>query len=137
MIGAAIAVVAGSRERLFPAFGAGSVVYGVPVAATGLVPPLAPTLLGASGAGGELFDVTGRTMLQRLIPDHKLTRSLRVLESAYMGAEGIGAFSAAILVSALGPGVDPRDRRGARTGRMPRPASTARRRGRRCEGPGR
>ena len=102
VIGAGIAVVAGSRERLFPAFRAGSVLYGVPVAATGLVPPLAPVLFGASGAGGVLFDVTGRTMLQRLIPDHKLTRSLGVLESAYMGAEGMGAFSAAILVSVVG-----------------------------------
>ena len=104
VIGASIAVVAGSRERLFPAFRAGSVLYGVPVAVTGLLPPLAPLLFGASGTGGVLFDVTGRTMLQRLIPDHKLTRSLGVLESAYMGAEGIGAFSAAILVSVLGAG---------------------------------
>lgn len=103
VIGATTAVVAGSRERLFPAFRGGSILYGVPVAATGIVPPLAPLLLGASGSGGVLFDVTGRTMLQRLIPDQKLTRSLGVLESAYMGAEGIGAFSAAVLVSALGP----------------------------------
>ena len=42
-------------------------------------------------------------MLQRLIPDQKLTRCLGVLESVYMGSEGLGAFAAAILVTLVGP----------------------------------
>lgn len=42
-------------------------------------------------------------MLQRLIPDQKLTRSLGVLESVYMGSEGLGAFAAAALVTLVGP----------------------------------
>ena len=103
VVGAAIAIVAGSRERLFPAFRAGSYLYGIPVSAIGAVPPLAPLLLGAAGAGAVLYDVSGRTMLQRLIPDQKLTRSLGVLESVYMGSEGLGAFAGAVLVTALGP----------------------------------
>jgi hypothetical protein len=41
-------------------------------------------------------------MLQRVIPDEKLTRSLGVLESAYMGAEGLGAASAAVLIAWVG-----------------------------------
>lgn len=103
VVGAAVAVVAGSRERLFPAFRAGSFLYGVPIAAIGAVPPLAPVLLGLAGSGAVLYDVSGRTMLQRLIPDHKLTRSLGVLESVYMGSEGLGAFAAAALVTLAGP----------------------------------
>ena len=103
VIGAAVAVVAGSRERLFPAFRAGSFLYGVPVAAIGAVPPFAPVLLGLAGSGAVLYDVSGRTMLQRLIPDQKLTRSLGVLESVYMGSEGLGAFAAAALVTLAGP----------------------------------
>jgi MFS family permease len=103
IIGATMAVVAGTRERLFPTFRAGSVVYGLPLAAIGAVPPLAPLLLGVTGAGYVQFDVTGRTMLQRLIPDQKLTRSLGVLESAYMATEGLGAFAAALLVGSIGP----------------------------------
>lgn len=103
IIGATMAVVAGTRERLFPTFRAGSLVYGLPLAAIGAVPPLAPLLLGVTGAGYVQFDVTGRTMLQRLIPDQKLTRSLGVLESAYMGTEGLGAFAAALLVGSIGP----------------------------------
>lgn len=103
VLGAATAVVAGSRDRLFPAFRAGSVLYGAPIAAIAALPGAAPVLLGASGTGGVLFDVSGRTMLQRLIPDQKLTRSLGVLESSYMGAEGLGAFAAAVLAGSIGP----------------------------------
>jgi len=103
VIGAAAAVVAGSRERLFPAFRTSSFLYGIPVAAIGTLPPLAPVLLGIAGSGAVLYDVSGRTMLQRLIPDQKLTRSLGVLESVYMGSEGLGAFAAAALVTVIGP----------------------------------
>jgi MFS family permease len=103
IVGATTAVVAGTRERLFPTFRAGSVVYGIPLAAIGAIPPLAPLLLAASGVGYVQVDVTGRTMLQRLIPDQKLTRSLGVLESAYMGAEGLGAFVGSLLVASIGP----------------------------------
>ncbi len=103
VIGAGTAVVAGSRERLFPAFRAGSVLYGAPIAASAALPVAAPVLLGASGTGAVLFDVSGRTMLQRLIPDQKLTRTLGVLESSYMAAEGLGAFAAAVLARSIGP----------------------------------
>lgn len=102
ILGATTAVVAGTRERLFTTFRSGSVVYGLPLATIGAVPPLAPLLLGISGVGYVQFDVTGRTMLQRLIPDAKLTRSLGVLESAYMGTEGLGAAGAAVLIGLIG-----------------------------------
>ena len=104
VIGAAAAVVAGNRERLYPAFRTSSFLYGAPVAAIGAVPALAPVLLGVAGSGAVLFDVSGRTMLQRLIPDQKLTRCLGVLESVYMATEGLGAFAAAALVTWVGPG---------------------------------
>lgn len=100
--GAATAVVAGTRERLYPTFRSGSVLYGVPLVTIGALPPLSPVLLGLAGAGYVQLDVTGRTMLQRLIPDEKLTRSLGVLESAYMGAEGLGAAASALLITWVG-----------------------------------
>lgn len=103
IVGASIALVAGSRERLFPAFRAGAIVYGSGLAATSALPTLAPVFLATTGAGGTLTDVSGRTMLQRLIPDEKLTRSFGVLEAAYMGFEGIGAFVSASLAIAIGP----------------------------------
>jgi MFS family permease len=102
IVGAAIALVAGTRERLSPALRTGTVLYGVPLVAMGAAPGLSPALLGASGCGGVLLDVSGRTMLQRLVPDEKLTRVYGVLESAYMGAEGLGAFAGAVLVGVVG-----------------------------------
>jgi MFS family permease len=103
IVGAMIALVAGSRERLFPAFRAGILTYGSSLVVTAGLPGAAPALLVATGAGGTLGDVSGRTMLQRLIPDEKLTRSFGVLESAYMLSEGIGAFVGASLAVAAGP----------------------------------
>jgi len=102
IIGAAGAVVAGTRERLFPAFRLGVLVYGAPLALIGAVPAIGPLMLGVAGIGGAQLDVTGRTMLQRVVPDEKLTRSLGVLESAYMGAEGFGAATAAVLIAWVG-----------------------------------
>ena len=102
IIGAAAAVVAGMRERLFPTFRMGAFVYGAPLALIGAVPALGALMLGVSGIGGAQLDVTGRTMLQRVVPDEKLTRSLGVLESAYMGTEGLGAAAAAALIAWVG-----------------------------------
>src|SRR3972149_886213 len=73
IIGALLALVAGTRERLFPAFRVGNTAYGSSLAAIAVLPAAAPLLLGASGAGAVLGDVSARTMLQRLIPDEKLT----------------------------------------------------------------
>lgn len=102
IIGAAGAVLAGTRERLFPAFRLGVFLYGAPLAVIGAVPALGAWMLGIGGIGGAQLDVTGRTMLQRVVPDEKLTRSLGVLESAYMGAEGVGAAAAAVLIAWAG-----------------------------------
>jgi hypothetical protein len=51
----------------------------------------------------QLIDVTGRTMLQRLVPDEKLSRTYGVLESLYMALEGVGAFVASLVVGRVGP----------------------------------
>jgi hypothetical protein len=42
-------------------------------------------------------------MLQRIVPDDKLGRVLGVLESLYVGLEGIGAFASSLLVVSIGP----------------------------------
>jgi hypothetical protein len=103
ILGALIALVAGARERLFPAYRAGVIAFGSPLVATAALPAAAPLLVGASGAGNILMDVSARTMLQRLIPDQKLTRAFGVLESTYMAFEGLGAFVGAMLAVAIGP----------------------------------
>ena len=100
--GATVAMVAGQRARLFPGFRAGLIGAGSPLIATAAAPLLAAPLLAVSGGGMQLLDVTGRTMLQRLVPDEKLSRTYGVLESLYMAMEGVGAFVASLAVVWLG-----------------------------------
>jgi MFS family permease len=102
VVGATIALVAGARERLSPSLRLGTALYGLPLVAAGAAPGLAPLWFGASGCGSVLVDVSCRTMLQRLVPDEKLTRVYGVLESSYLAGEGVGAFIAAVLVTIVG-----------------------------------
>jgi MFS family permease len=103
IIGAMVAVVMTGRRRLAGSFRSGLLVTGAPVAATAIVPVAAGPLFAFSSAGMALSNVAGITMLQRLIPDAKLTRVLGVLESMYMGGEGLGALAASVAVVSFGP----------------------------------
>ncbi len=103
MAGASAAMVVAQRPRLFPAFRAGLVSSGAPVAALAAAPALAAPMLAVAGGGMTLLDVTGVTMLQRLVPDEKLSRTYGVLETVYMASEGVGAFLAALAVGWVGP----------------------------------
>ncbi len=103
IVGASVAVVVTGRRRLSGSFRSGLLTTGLPVAATALVPVAAGPLFAFSSAGMSLSNVAGITMLQRLVPDAKLTRVLGVLESMYMGGEGLGALAASVAVVAFGP----------------------------------
>ncbi len=102
IVGATVAVVVTGRRRLSGPFRAGLVLIGLPVAATALLPVAAGPMFALSAAGMLLTNVVGITMLQRLIPDAKLTRAFGVLESLYMGGEGLGALSASVAIAAFG-----------------------------------
>jgi MFS family permease len=103
MVGASVAMVAGQRPRLFPSFRAGLISSGAPIALIAGTPALAAPMLVVAGGGMTLLDVTGVTMLQRIVPDDKLSRTYGVLESLYMATEGVGAFLAALAVGWAGP----------------------------------
>ena len=103
MIGASVAMVAGQRPRLFPSFRAGLVSSGAPLALIAAAPALGAPMLAVAGGGMTLLDVTGVTMLQRIVPDDKLSRVYGVLETLYMASEGVGAFLAALAVGWVGP----------------------------------
>lgn len=103
IVGATLAVVVTGRRRLFGAFRASVLLAGLPVAATAAFPVAAPVTLGLSSSGMSLGHVVGVTMLQRLVPDAKLTRVFGALESMYMAGEGIGALVTSIVVVAMGP----------------------------------
>lgn len=103
MVGASVAMVAGQRPRLFPSFRAGLVSSGAPIVLIAAAPALGAPMLAVAGGGMTLLDVTGVTMLQRIVPDDKLSRTYGVLESLYMATEGVGAFLAAAAVGWVGP----------------------------------
>jgi hypothetical protein len=102
VIGAALAVGLPARGRSSPAFQLGSAVSGLSIVGIAAQPGLAGGLLAISGGGWTVADVKGRMMLQRLIPDKRLSRAFGVLESLYMAGEGIGSFVASLLVVAIG-----------------------------------
>jgi MFS family permease len=103
IIGASVTVIVSARPHLFKPFRAALIATGGPLVATAAAPALAGPMFGISAGGLAVSDVVGVTMLQRLIPDAKLTRVFGVLESMYMLGEGLGAATASILVVTTGP----------------------------------
>ncbi len=100
----ATAVLVGTR-RLSPALAAGIVILGLPLAAVALAqtPPVAFALLAISGVGGAFFDVAGRTLLQRTVPDEILARIFGVQEGLLMAGLAVGSIAAPVLVALVGP----------------------------------
>ena len=103
LIGASLAVVVAGRRRLFGSFRAGVLLNGLPLVAIAGAPAIAPPALAASAVGMAVADVTGVTMLQRVVPDARLTRVFGVLEALYMAGEGLGTLIASMIVVAAGP----------------------------------
>jgi MFS family permease len=104
ILGALLTVVLAGRRRLSPALLAGLLVTGLPIcvlaAGGGIV--LAAVLLVLSGAGKAFFDVAGRTLLQRTVPDDVLARVFGLQEALMTAALAVGAATAPLLVSWLG-----------------------------------
>ena len=104
ILGALLTVVLAGRRRLSPALLAGLLVTGLPICvlAAGGGTALAAVLLVLSGAGKAFFDVAGRTLLQRTVPDEVLARVFGLQEALMTAALAVGAASAPLLVSWLG-----------------------------------
>jgi MFS family permease len=102
---AGIAVTASlvGRRRLAPAFLAGIAVWAVALCLIGLYPGTlnAIILLGVAGAGRNVMDVAGRTLLQRTVAEDVLTRVFGVLEGLYNGSMGLGAILAPLVIAVL------------------------------------
>ena len=102
----AVLVAAGvaTRGRLATSFGAGLLLWGVPLVLVALVPQTAvviPLLL-LCGIGNTLVDVAGITLMQRSAPDAVLGRVFGAFEALVVATMGIGSLLAPILVAALG-----------------------------------
>jgi MFS family permease len=105
LVGGGVALFRVGRGGLASAIGAGLVLLGLPIALVGARPGivLAFSMFAAAGAGMELGQVAGRTLLQRVVPDGVLARVFGVLEGLYMAGLAVGSVGAAALVAAVGP----------------------------------
>jgi MFS family permease len=104
LAGAVVALALVGRRRLATDFGIGLLLWGVPIALIGVWPHEAPALalLALLGVGNTLVDVAALTLLQRAAPDEVLARVFGVIESLLVGALGLGAILAPVLVSLFG-----------------------------------
>jgi len=104
--GSVLAVVLIGRRHLAPSMTRGLVLIAVSVS---LIPAFrsqaaALVALAIMGAGWTFDDVSGRIMLQRVIPVGGLSRAFGVLEGSSMAAEALGSAAGAILIGWLGVG---------------------------------
>jgi hypothetical protein len=92
-------------RRLAVPFGLALVLWGLPIALIAPRPDFsaAAVLLAIVGAANSVEDVALFTLLQRIIPDHVLTRALGVFWGIAMGAVAIGSIIAPLIVAVIGP----------------------------------
>jgi MFS family permease len=104
LLGALVALALVGRQRLASDFGLGLLLWGIPIALIGVWPHQATALvlLAVLGIGNTLVDVAALTLLQRAAPNEVLARVFGVIESLLVGAIGLGAILAPVLVSLFG-----------------------------------
>ncbi|HWL50309.1 MAG TPA: MFS transporter [Acidimicrobiia bacterium] len=104
--GSVLAVVLIGRRHLASSMGRGLVLIAVSVSMIPIFRSQAAALvtLAVMGAGWTFVDVSGRIMLQRVIPLGGLSRAFGVLEGSSMAAEALGSAAGAVLIGWLGVG---------------------------------
>jgi MFS family permease len=105
VIGAVGTAVLVGRRRMVPAVGLGILLTGIPLVlvATARIPAWVLLMLAVSGAGKAFFDVSGRTLLQRTVPDDVLARIFGVQEGLAMAGLALGSVAAPVFAAVLGP----------------------------------
>ena len=99
---AAAALVA--RARLGTDFGAGIVLWGVPLVLIGIWPDPIVAILALTlvGVANTIVDVSGDTLLQRAVPDEVLARAFAAMESVTLVAVALGSVAAPVVVDLAG-----------------------------------
>jgi predicted MFS family arabinose efflux permease len=104
IVGGVAAAALVARARLGTDFGAGIVLWGVPLVLIGIWPePLvALVALTLVGVGNTIVDVSGDTLLQRAVPDEVLARAFAAMESVTLVAVALGSVAAPVLIDLAG-----------------------------------
>jgi predicted MFS family arabinose efflux permease len=104
LLGAALVSQLFTKLRLSTATLSGLVLWGIPLLLVAYVDERVAALLamGLIGIGDTAIDVSGITLLQRVVPDNLLGRVFGVLEAAFIGGMAIGALLAPLLISLIG-----------------------------------
>ncbi len=104
LIGAVGTVALVGRKRLAAAFGAGTLLWGAPIALMAVWTNQAGALvlLGVVGLANTVVDVAGFTLLQRAVADEVLARVFGVLESVLLGTVALGGIVTSLLVEGIG-----------------------------------
>jgi Cyclic nucleotide-binding domain len=105
LLGAAFTFVLVGSQRLAVGLALGGLGAGIPFVLAGTAPAagMAAALLFLCGAGKAFFEVTARTLLQRLLPDRLLCAVFGLQESIIMAGYALGSLAAPLLVAGLGP----------------------------------
>src|SRR4051794_26741925 len=103
-VAAMASIGAAGSARLGTLFGAGIAMWGVPLVLIGVLTNsyVAVGAFAVIGAANALVDVTGFTLLQRLIPDQTLARVLALTEAVFSLALALGSLAIPLVISALG-----------------------------------
>jgi hypothetical protein len=104
-VGIAATVALVGRKRVGPPLALGAAALSGAFVLIGIWQATAATfvLLVLAGAGRSLFDVAGRTLLQRTVPAEVLARSFGVLEALSMGGLAVGSLLVPLVIAISGP----------------------------------
>jgi MFS family permease len=104
ILGALVATTLVGRRRLSRPFVIGLVLWGLPLVAIAVRPTVAVAVaaLVVSGIGNAALDVSGFTLIQRLVDDRVLGRVFGVFYVGVLATVGIGSIVAPLAIHALG-----------------------------------
>ena len=104
MLGSVAAIKLAGRRRLTPSFLVGIVLWGAPFLLIAAWANLEAAMFAFAviGVGNMLVDVSGFTLLQRVVDDSVLARVFGAVETLVYGSSVVGALTIPPLVSAVG-----------------------------------
>ena len=104
LVAAMASIGAAGSARLGTLFGAGIALWGLPLVLIGLLTGsyVAVGAFLVVGAANALVDVTGFTLLQRLVPNETLARVLALTEAVFSLSLALGSLAVPVLVAWLG-----------------------------------